>query len=166
MCWSMNIQDINEIQDSILELVTRPEERANLFVVGDVKQSIFRFRLADPKRFTDRKDSGKSHVIDLQENFRSREPLLKAINAIFERLMTKAAAEIEYDQTHQLKPGRKFPASGSVPAFTGGPIEFHLLPAKPRRIGLSDESRTTRKTILIWIVSNMKQCSPPGELKA
>jgi ATP-dependent helicase/nuclease subunit A len=133
-------QDINEIQDSILELVTRPQERANLFVVGDVKQSIFRFRLADPERFTKRKELSESNVIDLQENFRSREPLLRAINAIFERLMTKAAAEIEYDEKHCLKPGRGFLASDFLPTFKGGPIEFHLLPAKPRGLDSDDES--------------------------
>ena len=49
--------------------------------------------------------SGFGNVIDLQANFRSRGPLLEAINGVFERVMTKDAAEITYDQTHHLRPG-------------------------------------------------------------
>jgi ATP-dependent helicase/nuclease subunit A len=139
-------QDINPIQDAILRLVSREcvsDNNANLFCVGDVKQSIFRFRLAEPARFLHRHERFSSttdkrggEVIHLRENFRSRAPLLAAINGIFERLMTQKAAEIEYDESHKLAPGRKFPAPTTQRSFNGAPIELHFLPKEP---GPADE---------------------------
>jgi ATP-dependent helicase/nuclease subunit A len=137
-------QDINEVQDAILTLVSREcvcdgrRQRANLFCVGDVKQSIYRFRLAEPRRFLDRQelfraDGGRrvGSVIDLQRNFRSRAPLLEAINGVFVRLMTRDAVDISYDDSHRLKPGATFPPNGDEACtFDGAPIELHLLPAK------------------------------------
>ncbi|CAN5606491.1 UvrD-helicase domain-containing protein [soil metagenome] len=134
-------QDINEVQDAILRLASRESVAShavpsNLFCVGDVKQSIYRFRLAEPRRFLERYAAFRSgasavpgRVIDLQENFRSRAPLLEAINDIFRRLMTKATAEIDYDASQELRPGLKYPA-GDARQFTGRPIELHLLPAR------------------------------------
>ena len=134
-------QDINPIQDAILTLLSREsidDRDGNLFCVGDVKQSIFRFRLAEPARFLQRhqrfsaaKDPRFGEVIDLRENFRSRAPLLSAINAVFERLMTRDAAEIEYDDSHRLAPGKEFPPSKNSTEFPGSPIELHLLPPDP-----------------------------------
>lgn len=136
-------QDINAVQDAILELVSReraaksPATPANLFCVGDVKQSIYGFRLADPDRFRNRdkllRKSGNplGKVIDLRENFRSRAPLLHAINSVFSRLMVGGATEIDYDESdhaHWLNPAASYPtppAGGH--AFTGTPIEFHLV---------------------------------------
>lgn len=143
-------QDINEVQDAILRLVSHESvasrsNPSNLFCVGDVKQSIYRFRLAEPRRFLERDAlfrSGKANppgrVIDLQANFRSRAPLLESLNEIFRRLMTKAAAEIEYDQTHELRPMADYyppPAEGHL---TGRPIELHVLPAGLARATSSD----------------------------
>src|SRR6185436_19577821 len=65
----------------------------------------------------------------LQSNFRSRKQLLEAINSIFERLMTKEAAEIEYDQSHRLVPGATF-AADAKNSFSGAPIELHVLSAR------------------------------------
>jgi ATP-dependent helicase/nuclease subunit A len=135
-------QDINEVQDAILALVSREclaaqsgkEASANLFCVGDVKQSIYRFRLAEPGRFLDRhrqfKDA-KSHgrVIDLQSNFRSRAPLLEALNCVFQNLMTAEAVDIEYDDSHHLVAGMPYPPGDERQSFHGAPIEMHLLPA-------------------------------------
>ncbi len=70
-------------------------------------------------------------MIHLRENFRSRAPLLGAINGVFERLMTRQAAEIGYDESHRLAPGRKFPPAGQSPSFAGAPIELHYLPKNP-----------------------------------
>ncbi|HTW94098.1 MAG TPA: UvrD-helicase domain-containing protein, partial [Tepidisphaeraceae bacterium] len=143
-------QDINEIQGAILGAVSREclaegvaaspaRGRAvgNLFTVGDVKQSIFRFRLAEPERFLERNEAFRKRgaigrVIDLRENFRSRGPLLGAINETFRRLMTREAAEIEYDRTHELSAGAEFGEPGELreQTFNGAPIELHLLPAK------------------------------------
>jgi ATP-dependent helicase/nuclease subunit A len=136
-------QDINEVQDAILTLVSREcvcdgrRQRANLFCVGDVKQSIYRFRLAEPRRFLERQDQFRADggrrigsVIDLQRNFRSRAMLLEAINGVFVRLMTRDTVDITYDDSHRLKPGAKFPPGDGACTFDGAPIELHLLPAK------------------------------------
>jgi ATP-dependent helicase/nuclease subunit A len=136
-------QDINELQDAILSLVSTEcvcdgkRHRANLFCVGDVKQSIYRFRLAEAGRFLQRHrefraDAGTrmGDVIDLQKNFRSRAPLLGAINGVFTRLMTQIAVDIEYDDSHKLHAGATYPTGDGVCTFTGAPIELHLLPAK------------------------------------
>jgi ATP-dependent helicase/nuclease subunit A len=148
-------QDINQVQEAILQLVSG--ER-NQFGVGDVKQSIYRFRLADPRRFLERYDALKaggqmtnldkssekrrrspSHtptlfdaddgppgaVIDLSSNFRSRAPLLNVVNAVFERLMSSDAVEIEYDKSHRLQSGAIYPEAPN--SFHGSPVEMHLL---------------------------------------
>lgn len=132
-------QDINEVQDAILHLVSREStasdhQPSNLFCVGDVKQSIYRFRLADPRRFIAKYDAFKSgagvgQVIDLQANFRSRGPLLESLNEIFRRLMTRAAAEIEYDAAQELKPKASYPPPAGLQQFSGAPIELHIVPA-------------------------------------
>jgi ATP-dependent helicase/nuclease subunit A len=140
-------QDINDVQNAILQLLSRearpaelspPNGSPNLFCVGDVKQSIYRFRLAQPKRFLQRHQrlhSGAElgQVIDLSTNFRSRGPLLEAINGVFRRLMTQAAVEIEYDESHALRPGAKYPDESDQPSFRGSPIELHVLPAPTRQ---------------------------------
>src|SRR5439155_65584 len=108
--------DINEVQDAILKLVSREcllgveDVTQNLFCVGDVKQSIYGFRLAEPRRFLERhqrfRDAASGGtVVDLQANFRSRGPLLDVLNQEFRKLMTKEAADLEYDKTHELRPG-------------------------------------------------------------
>jgi len=135
-------QDINEIQDAILTLVSREvlgvrerEAPPNLFAVGDVKQSIFRFRLAEPARFLDREkrfrmpeNQSFGTVVDLRENFRSRGDLLGAVNSVFQRLMTASSADIEYDQTHELRAGTIYPPADPATGLAGAPVELHVLP--------------------------------------
>jgi len=134
-------QDINEVQDTILRLSSHEcvaedgSVEPNLFCVGDVKQSIYRFRLAEPMRFLERYERYRQpgsigRVIDLQANFRSRKPLLDALNRVFERLMVREAAEIEYDESHRLFAKADYPAAEGVACFIGAPIELHYLPAK------------------------------------
>src|SRR5258707_7307265 len=128
-------QDINGVEDELLRLISRGNFESagrsaaapNLFCVGDVKQSIYGFRLAEPGRFLDRYDRFKSsasagRVIDLQSNFRSRGPLLDALNGLFERLMTKEAADIAYDQSQRLRPGAIYPTFEGKSCFSGSPI--------------------------------------------
>ncbi|HEY0009525.1 MAG TPA: UvrD-helicase domain-containing protein, partial [Tepidisphaeraceae bacterium] len=121
-------QDINELQDTLLALLSRPD---NLFAVGDIKQSIYRFRQADPTRFKNRahryrnEKPSPGEVIDLQQNFRSRGPLLEVLNGVFEALMTEESAEVLYDETHRLIPGATFATAGEL--FAGRPIELHVV---------------------------------------
>jgi ATP-dependent helicase/nuclease subunit A len=86
-----------------------------------------------------RADSADVAVIDLSSNFRSRGPLINVINSVFERLMTRDAVEIEYDQSHRLRPGAIYPPAGKgLKPFNGSPVELHLLPPVPR--GGSEDS--------------------------
>jgi ATP-dependent helicase/nuclease subunit A len=101
-------QDINAAQDKIIAALAREGTEANRFLVGDVKQSIYRFRLADPKIFRDyaRDWHGKNgETIPLSENFRSRESLLGFVNSIFTPLMRKELGGVEYNDDAKLKFG-------------------------------------------------------------
>lgn len=109
-------QDTNMVQESILQLVTKEGEKCgNMFMVGDVKQSIYRFRLAEPNlflgkylRFTgDGQDSGLK--IDLARNFRSRKEVLDGTNFLFKQLMGTSVGEIEYDEAAELVKGADYP---------------------------------------------------------
>jgi ATP-dependent helicase/nuclease subunit A len=116
-------QDTNMVQESILQLVTKEGEvNGNLFMVGDVKQSIYRFRLAEPflflgkyKRFT--KDGTNSGLrIDLSKNFRSRAEVLDGTNFLFRQIMGETVGEIEYDTDAELKLGATYPESDVMAA--------------------------------------------------
>ena len=101
-------QDINAAQDKIITALSRDGADANRFLVGDVKQSIYRFRLADPKIFRDysknwRGENGET--IPLSENFRSRESLLNLVNSVFSLLMREKLGGVEYDDDAKLKFG-------------------------------------------------------------
>ena len=99
-------QDINAAQDKIISALSRDGSDANRFLVGDVKQSIYRFRLADPKIFRDyvRDWRGKNgQTIPLTESFRSRELLLNFVNSVFEPLMREKIGGVNYDDEAKLK---------------------------------------------------------------
>ncbi|MEH7383675.1 helicase-exonuclease AddAB subunit AddA [Bacillus sp. JJ1533] len=116
-------QDTNMVQESILKLVTKDgEATGNMFMVGDVKQSIYRFRLAEPmlflskyRRFT---QSGENTGlrIDLSKNFRSRAEVLDGTNYLFKQIMGEAVGEIEYDDDAELKLGADYPESDQMAA--------------------------------------------------
>ncbi|MGN0292376.1 MAG: UvrD-helicase domain-containing protein [Lachnospiraceae bacterium] len=108
-------QDSNYLQDMILESISGKEDgRPNMFMVGDVKQSIYRFRMARPEIFMNKyehysKEDSLYQKIDLQKNFRSRPQVLAGINRIFERIMTRSLGNIEYDAAAALYPGAQYP---------------------------------------------------------
>ena len=116
-------QDTNMVQETILQLVKKPgEATGNLFMVGDVKQSIYRFRLAEPNLFIGKyarftKDGHNTGLrIDLSQNFRSRKEVLDATNFIFKQLMATRVGEIEYDEEAELKKGASYPEEEAYPA--------------------------------------------------
>jgi len=97
-------QDTNHIQERMLELLSNGHNR---FMVGDIKQSIYRFRQADPQIFNEKfqrytKNPQEGKLILLKENFRSSSEVLSATNDVFERLMDQEVGEINYDSMHQL----------------------------------------------------------------
>lgn len=99
-------QDTNRLQESILMKLTAPN-RKNLFMVGDVKQSIYRFRQADPSLFLHKyqnyREGGNGEAIVLGENFRSMNNVTGFTNLLFEQLMDKEVGEINYDEDAHLK---------------------------------------------------------------
>ena len=108
-------QDVSSVQDALIQELAGEEN--TLFMVGDVKQSIYRFRLANPKLFQDRLEAEGSDACErifLQENFRSRPEILETANTIFRDVMRREAAEIEYTSENELRPGRP-DCFGSVP---------------------------------------------------
>ncbi len=115
-------QDTNMVQETILKLVTKKEEHnGNMFMVGDVKQSIYRFRLAEPNLFLGKynrfKVDGDSTGlrIDLARNFRSRKEVLHATNYLFKQIMGIKVGEIEYDEAAELRAGAPYPEDEPYP---------------------------------------------------
>ena len=97
-------QDTNHIQERMLELLSNGHNR---FMVGDIKQSIYRFRQADPQIFNEKfqryaQNPQEGKLILLKENFRSSSEVLSATNDVFARLMDQEVGEINYDSMHQL----------------------------------------------------------------
>ena len=121
-------QDANETQDAIFRAVSSNEE--NLFVVGDVKQSIYGFRHAMPELFLRRKDRAALYDPDdpafpakiiLEKNFRSDAGVLAAVNDIFTKLMSPSVGDIEYNEEERLYPGASYEPQASPP------VEFDLI---------------------------------------
>ncbi len=140
-------QDINPVQDALIQAVARDANEANLFMVGDVKQSIYRFRMAAPELFRRHFTEwpGKPHhtVLPLTENFRSREGILVFTNDLFRCLMAPGTGEIEYSAQDLLSfalPEARCALSLNPPAAVrpGGlwsegdcRVELHLVHSKP-----------------------------------
>ncbi len=100
-------QDTNDLQEYFISLI----ENNNVYMVGDVKQSIYRFRNANPNIFREKYEQYKKNnggiAIDLVENFRSRKEVLESINSIFDLIMTNALGGISYKQGHEMVYGNK-----------------------------------------------------------
>ncbi len=107
-------QDTNMLQDMLFSAISDNEQ--NMFFVGDVKQSIYRFRQAMPEIFLGRRDGlpmfdGNNYParINLSSNFRSRNGVTSAVNFVFSRLMSPRLGEVVYDENEQLNPMAKYP---------------------------------------------------------
>ena len=101
-------QDTSDIQEAIVEAIAGENNR---FMVGDVKQSIYRFRNAVPELFMDKyrtyAEGGQNELIVLGENYRSRLSVLEFVNLLFERVMSGGESEIVYDENARLHQGKK-----------------------------------------------------------
>lgn len=108
-------QDSNYVQETILRTISTEERGVNnIFMVGDVKQSIYRFRLARPELFMEKYDTysleeSMTQRVDLHRNFRSREEVLSYANDICERIMARDLGNVAYDEAAALYPGAVYP---------------------------------------------------------
>ena len=113
-------QDSNYVQEMILASVSKQSvDKNNIFMVGDVKQSIYRFRLARPELFMDKyhnytKEDSERQKIDLHKNFRSRVEVLDTVNYLFERIMHESLGGITYDEEAALNKGVDFAAGNDA----------------------------------------------------
>lgn len=121
-------QDTNGVQETIINLISRVDNR---FYVGDVKQAIYSFRMADSSLFMNKYNTyglmndAVERRIDLAKNFRSHENILTTTNFIFYQIMTQEAAELDYGEKESLIPGRIVEEAPSD--WVGGAVELHLL---------------------------------------
>lgn len=127
-------QDSNNVQETIINLVSRKTlENPNVFMVGDVKQSIYRFRQAKPELFLDKynkyplEDSEVNRKIQLYKNFRSREEVISGVNYIFKEVMSKTVGELEYNDDEALNLGASYKENNDDNTIIAGPIELHIL---------------------------------------
>ncbi|NBJ14580.1 MAG: AAA family ATPase [Dehalobacter sp. 4CP] len=145
-------QDSNLVQEILLQMISRTgSARPNVFMVGDVKQSIYRFRQAKPELFLEKYHSyspeqGASHrKICLYKNFRSRREVVDAVNYIFRQIMSVQVGELDYNLNEALNSGAVFAENDQEQLTVGGSVEFHLIQTgDPERLdqgnGFSDSS--------------------------
>lgn len=124
-------QDVNAVQELIFNAVSRNGE--NVFMVGDVKQSIYRFRLADPSIFLGKyvampmaadAEYGEARKVILSKNFRSRSGVLDAVNFIFKNIMSTEFGEMDYTPDEYLYPGAEYPET------TESQVELYVIDAE------------------------------------
>lgn len=134
-------QDSNAVQELVLDMVSNGRNR---FMVGDIKQSIYGFRLADPDIFAEKYNTfipetgAENERIDMFRNFRSRREILDGINFIFEQLMQKGLGGIDYDENAMLYAGAEFPEYMGK-ASAGGAVEIDVIKKNPDMDDENDE---------------------------
>ncbi|POO85572.1 helicase-exonuclease AddAB subunit AddA, partial [Clostridium sp. 3-3] len=126
-------QDSNNVQETIIELVSRrKDEFPNVFMVGDVKQSIYRFRQAKPELFMEKYinytlEESNNRKIQLYKNFRSRKEVIDGVNYIFKEIMSETVGELEYTDEEALNLGASYENSEDENVILGGPIEVNII---------------------------------------
>ena len=131
-------QDTNGVQETIINLISRVDNR---FYVGDVKQAIYSFRMADSSLFMEKYNTYGStdaveRRIDLAKNFRSHENILAATNFLFYQIMTEEAAELNYTEAESLIPGRI--VEDAPEDWVGGDVELQLLDVSKDTLSASE----------------------------
>lgn len=138
-------QDSNLVQEYILSCISGEDEgRYNRFMVGDVKQSIYKFRLARPELFLEKYEAygrqqmdGQAEKIDLHQNFRSRIEVLNSTNTVFGQIMGKDVGGIVYDDLAALHAGAVYPAQTGDPNATE--LLLYRTDAKPDDISAKEQ---------------------------
>jgi len=158
-------QDINPVQQAILKMLS---SEGNVFVVGDVKQSIYAWRGAEPKIFikdlklasADPKNAPNGLRVDLNANFRSAKGILDFVNKIFGRIMTASFADIDYDESAQLKPAVVKEYKGEAVSDSKPIVEFHILDgeiADSRELNTDLNMYSSRQRQAAMIAQRIKQ---------
>jgi len=141
-------QDSNLVQEFIIQMISKADvEMPNVFMVGDVKQSIYRFRQAKPELFLEKyhaystDPSSRLRKILLFKNFRSRKEVVGAVNELFQQIMSVTVGELDYTEEEALNPGAAFPDPVQNEQIVGGAVEFHLIQTEnePRKTGAGSE---------------------------
>ncbi|WP_061996002.1 helicase-exonuclease AddAB subunit AddA [Clostridium sp. ATCC 25772] len=124
-------QDSNYVQEYILTMISKGDiGENNIFMVGDVKQSIYRFRMAKPELFLKKKNTysesegSKERLVKLYKNFRSREEVINAVNYIFKNIMSEHLGELDYTEEESLNLGADYKELED--GVCGGPVEVML----------------------------------------
>lgn len=125
-------QDSNLVQEFLLQSISGEDDgRFNRFMVGDVKQSIYKFRLARPELFLEKfatyqKEDGSCVRVDLKQNFRSRHEVTDCVNDLFLQLMHRELGGVEYDADAALYPAAQFPEADGEASIARSPYEPEL----------------------------------------
>ena len=139
-------QDSNMVQETLLNIISREKIGSpNVFMVGDVKQSIYKFRQARPELFLakynsySKIDGEKTRKITLYKNFRSRGPVINAVNYIFKQIMCKNIGDLDYTDEEALNLGAQFDELEG-PGVVGGAVELHLIEKEAKDAGEENEA--------------------------
>lgn len=160
-------QDSNLVQETMISCLSRERfGTPNVFMVGDVKQSIYRFRLAKPELFLEKyetyqKEDGLYQKIELHKNFRSRPDVLKSVNDVFYGIMTKSLGNIRYTEDAALHPGADYP---EPPAEGAASTELFLLNTGEEIFsGMEDERAdyTAKEAEARLIASKIRELTDP-----
>ncbi len=153
-------QDTNAVQNCIFNAISR--EGKNLFVVGDVKQSIYRFRLADPTIFlekylayasVEKAEEGEPRKVLLSRNFRSRQEVLDTTNFVFENIMSQQMGEMDYGDEERLYFGAAY-----YPPREGMETEFHLISV----VNTDEENFDRQETEARFVAGQIRQMLDEG----
>lgn len=162
-------QDINDAQDAIIKALSREGAEANRFLVGDVKQSIYRFRLAAPHIFQNYLRTwsvADGIVLPLVDNFRSREGLLKFINSVFGVLMRPEVGGVAYDEMAELQfgaPVERYPLSLAGDSEPRVELQLRLKGAGESDAGDDEETARDASTVALM---NLEEAEKEARLVA
>ena len=160
-------QDSNQVQETLIAALSRKRYgEPDVFMVGDMKQSIYRFRQARPELFLEKYKSYSTEdslfqKIELQKNFRSRPQVLESVNAVFYKIMGSSLGGIDYTKEAALYPGGQFPP---LPAAQNNGTELLVVnTGREELAGLDEEARdyTSREIEVKLAVEKIRQLTDP-----
>ena len=165
-------QDSNYVQEAILKSVSKEsEETYNIFMVGDVKQSIYRFRMARPELFMEKyntysqEDSSRQRI-DLHKNFRSRREVIQTVNDMFKRIMKEDIGNITYDAQAALYPGAQYPEISGDTEYDGFHTRFLVIDSDTGELKTPElEARAVGQEIKKMMEMQMVTDKESGELR-